>query len=169
MLPVQQQNQPISAGKNEQCCQSNPVLQHTRSAYSSRAGTQVRCDVPPTSRAAAVWAGWGELPSPTASVVQHPENTRQQLPAQSTAAHCTGITGPVGKTSEWKNINKHNLNQKITGERWALPAEPTHLSLKNNGFKPHALACSQKHVSFFLSLCFCPEAAAPQSTGTCGP
>lgn len=165
MLTVQQQKQPIFAGKNEQCCQSNPVLQHTRSSYSSRAGRQVHCDVPqvpPTSCATAVWAGWGELLLPQPPWFQHPENTRQQLPAQSSAAHCTGITGPVGKTSEWKNINKHNLNRKITGEQWTLPVEPTHLSLKNKWFKPHALACSQKHVVLSVSLllpggCCSPE------------
>lgn len=113
----------------------------------------MHCDVPQvplSSCATAVWAGWGELLLPQPPWFQHPENTQQQLPAQSSAAYRTGITGPVGKTSEWKNINKHNLNQKITGEQWTLPVKPTHLSLKNNWFKPCSLALP-KTRSFCLS------------------
>lgn len=59
-----------------QFCQSHPVLWHTCSSYSPRAGRRVHCDalqVPLTFCIRAVWAGWGELPSPMAPAVAAPQ------------------------------------------------------------------------------------------------
>lgn len=60
---VQQQNQPISARKNVQHCQSHPALQHTRSGGPLGPGRHLHSDapwVPRTSCATAACAGCAE-------------------------------------------------------------------------------------------------------------